>query len=424
VDDGVASRGVGAGPGDVDRHRPSLAGGVRRGRAFPVGPFTITCTRGGPVGHNGPVALDPGSTRWRRVGVADRDAARSTREYWARYGDGRRITSSVDVSAGVSTNRVFLLTLDDGRHLFAKVSNYGSAFLFREDHDRVLRLIDGLHGTRFERLLARPLDRVDEWGRRRVNTSYDGTVWVVFYEEVERRESLPRVLENDDIECLAREMAAFHRTCAEVTVRDRVPPTSTSITSDIVHLLDLVSDRTASRTLQLDADALRMVRRHGERFLTALDDIGYADMTRIPVFVDWNLGNFSVSRRPDASFELFSRWDYDWFRTDTALLDFYFLSRVSSKTGDRTRWSYGVHTLAEPRFLRFLAAYREVVPLTEADIEMIVETYRFFILHYVISVGDHFFRTDLWNAFRNDAVLRGLPSVDAFDRSVLTKRLR
>lgn len=366
----------------------------------------------------------PEPLRWRRFGVTDRDASRAVRELWAGLGESRFVRSSVEVSANVSTNRVFLLTLSDDTHVFAKVSSYGSAFLFREDHDRVHRLIQGLQGTRYQRFLAAPLSRTDGLGHRRVHTFYDGNVWGVIYEEVERRGALPKILGDSDIECLARELAAFHQTCASTTLRDSIPRTSTSISSDIVHLLDLVSDRAASRTLQLETTALDTVRRHAHRFLDSLDDLGYADMTRVPVFVDWNLGNFSVNRLPDESFELFSRWDYDWFRTDTVLLDFYFLSRVSSQTGDRTRFSYGVHTLGEPRFQRFLAAYHEVSPLTEADVEMIVETYRFFILHYVISVGDHFFRHDLWDEFRQEAVSVGLPSIDAFDRRPLLRVVR
>ena len=371
----------------------------------------------------------PESARWRRFGVTDRDALRAVRELWSTLGDARTVVASVEVSANVSTNRVFMLRLNDDTHLFAKVSNYGSSFLFREEHDRVLRLRKGLAGTRFENFLAAPLTKssnespiptkLSPTPREQVHTYYDGSVWGVIYEEVERRESLPKILNDADIECLAREVAAFHQLCSDVTTRDAIPRTSTSISSDMVHLLDLVADRTASKTLRLPAEALDIVRRHGQRFLHALDDLGYADMPRIPVLVDWNLGNFSVDRLPDGSFQLFSRWDYDWFRTDTLLLDFYFLSRVSSQTGDRTRFSYGVHTLSEPRFTRFVAAYHEVSPLSECDIEMIVETYRFFILHYVLSVGDHFFRTDLWDTFRHDAITNGLPSVDTFDRSPL-----
>jgi hypothetical protein len=369
----------------------------------------------------------PETARWRRFGVTDRDASRAVRELWSALEDPRTVVSSIEVSANVSTNRVFLLRLSDDTRLFAKVSNYGSAFLFREDHDRVLRLRKGLAGTRFANFLAPPLTRPPkktEGKHKQVHTYYDGSVWGVIYEEVERRESLPKILNDADIECLAREVAAFHKACAEATVRDAIPRTSTSISSDMVHLLDLVADRTASKTLRLPSEALDIVRRHGQRFLHSLDDLGYADMARIPVLIDWNLGNFSVDRAADGSFQLFSRWDYDWFRTDTLLLDFYFLSRVSSQTGDRTSFSYGVHTLAEPRFTRFIAAYHEVSPLSEADIEMVVETYRFFILHYVLSVGDHFFRTDLWDAFRQDAIMSGLPSIDKFDRSPLLAAIR
>ncbi len=384
-------------------------------------------------------AVQP-TKRWRRFGVTDRDAQRAVRKVWSDLHDPRTVVSTVEVSSNVSTNRVFLLRLNDGTNLFAKVSNYGSPFLFREDHDRVSRLIDAFRGTRYEGLLAAPLqvavgEGVGDVGggggavggvKRRVHTYYDGSVWAVLYKEVERKEHLPRILEDGDIECLAREMARFHRACSEATTTASIPRTSTSIASDVVHLIDLASDKTASRTLQLDGDSLDHLRRHANRFLLSLDDLGYADMPRVPVFVDWNLGNFSVDRSAGGSepFALFSRWDYDWFRTDSVLLDFYFLSRVSSQTGDRTRFSYGVHTLGEPRFRRFLAAYHEVSPLTEADVEMIVETYRFFILHHVISVGDHFFRPELWDSFRQDAVTNGLPSIDRFDRRPLLRAIR
>ncbi len=367
----------------------------------------------------------PETSRWRRFGVSDTFAHRATRELVAGLGDGRRLESMVEVSANVSTNRVFLLRFDDGSHRFAKVSSYGSWFLFREDHDRVLRLINGLQGTRFERFLAAPVTvPTTDGSPPRLHTYYDGQVWGVLYEEVERRQTLPPILHTGDIECLAREKATIHQTCATVTARDAIPRTSTSLISDILHLLDLVSDRQASRTLRLGSEALDVVRRHINRFLHALEDLGYADMPRVPVLVDWNLGNFSVDRRDDGTFTLFSRWDYDWFRTEITLLDFYFLSRVSSETGDRSTFTYGVHTLAEPGFLRFLAAYREIIPLTERDVEMIVETYRFFLLHNVLSMGDHFFRQDLWAAFRQQAIATGLPSIDTFDRSPLRNAVR
>ncbi len=373
--------------------------------------------------HDGSVETDQRRRRWRRFGVSDRDAQLIVRELWSSLDDPRRVVASVEVSANVSTNRVFLLRLDDGSRVFAKVSNYGSGFLFREDHDRVERLCRALDDTRWSNFLARPLSK-----NGRVHTITGGSAgdtWGVMYEEVERRATLPRILDDAQIANLASEVATFHQACSDAGTRVRIPRTSTSISSDVIHLLDLVSDRTASRTLQLSVEEIDIVRRHANRFLQSLEDFGYADLARIPVFVDWNLGNFSVAHRPtDDSpqrFELFSRWDYDWFRIDTRLLDFYFLSRVSSQTGDRTEFSYGVHTLGEPRFLAFLKAYHARNPLTESDVQLIVETYRFFILHYVLSVGDHFFRHDLWEVFRRDAVTRGLPSIDSFDRRPLLR---
>ena len=98
-----------------------------------------------------------------------------------------------------------------------------------------------------------------------------------------------------------------------------------------------------------------MLWRHTHEFLLELERIRYDEWPKLPILVDWNLGNFSVEPQPDGTFRLFSRWDYDWFRVEPRLMDFYFLSRVSSRTGDRTQWTYSWHTLTEPRFFRFLA---------------------------------------------------------------------
>ena len=69
---------------------------------------------------------------------------------WAAYGDPRSIVSVDEVSANVSTNRVYRLHLDDGSTAVSKVSSYGSYFLFVEDHeqlDRCSRLsrLDAVH---------------------------------------------------------------------------------------------------------------------------------------------------------------------------------------------------------------------------------------------------------------------------------------
>ena len=73
---------------------------------------------------------------------------------WSDFGDGRSIIGIDDTSPNVSTNSVFRLHLSDGTRVFAKVSNYGSYFLFAEDHDRLFRCTQLIQGTRFENFLA------------------------------------------------------------------------------------------------------------------------------------------------------------------------------------------------------------------------------------------------------------------------------
>jgi hypothetical protein len=331
---------------------------------------------------------------------------------WAEFGDRRRIVEVGEVSAFVSTNRVYRLRLDDGRSVIGKVSNYGSYFLFAEDHDRLHTCARALTGTRFEGMLADVLD-VDG----RAFTWYDGHLWCAFYEEVPIGERLPSILGPSEIENLGREMAEFHLACTRAAAQ--LPPSSKSIKSDAIHLLELLESPFAARNFEMAPERIGRLHRHTHEFLLALERIRYDYFTRIPVLIDWNLGNFSVTRFPDGRFELYSRWDYDWFRIEPRMLDFYFLSRVSSRTGDRTRWTYGPHTLVEPTFLRLLAAYHEVFPLTPEEVAFIPETYRFFVLNYVVREGARFFRRDLCEQFKREAVTTYLPAYEQFDPAPL-----
>ena len=104
---------------------------------------------------------------------------------------------------------------------------------------------------------------------------------------------------------------------------------------------------------------------------------------------------------------------------DLSAEDFYFLSRVSSRTGDRTRFTYGAHTLTEPSFLALLRAYQQVFPMSADEVRFLPEVYRFFILNYVVREGARFFRPDLCTAFRRDAVRTYLPAFDRHDFSPL-----
>ncbi len=337
---------------------------------------------------------------------------------WRDYDDERRVVRVDELSAMVSTNRVYRLALDDGSNVIAKSSNYGSFFLFAEDHDRLHRATQLLHGGPYDGFMAGVLTvggRPYLW--------YDGEMWAVFYEEVAVRDRLPKILGDGQVAHLGAELARFHRACAGIA--RLIPPPSKTAKSDAVNLFEMLGSRNAGEQFGLDQSRLDLVRRHTHRFLMAIHETGYDYWPKMPVLIDWNLGNFSVEFDGDDPnrFHLFSRWDYDWFRIESRLLDFYFLSRVSSRTGDRSTFTYGSHTLLEPRFRIFLRAYHRTFPLTEAEVLFLAEAYRFFLLNYVIREGRHFFRFEFWQHLLHDAVDVHLPSLDELDLSPLLDEL-
>jgi len=340
------------------------------------------------------------------------DAERIVRLAWTDYGDNRSIVEIVEVSAHVSTNHVFRLHLDDGSHVVGKVSSYGSYFLFAEDHDRLFKLVQSLSNTQWSGFLAQVLPRDG-----RAYTWYDGSCWAAFYNDVERGTQLPRIISTDDIVFLAREIAGFHKACANAALD--LPPTSNSVKGDAIHLLDQLSSEFAPRNFDLRESDISYLHTSTHNFLKNLEHIHFDEWTKMPILVDWNLGNFSVTQDTNLVKRLFTRWDYDWFRIDTRMLDFYFLSRAASHTGDKTHFSYSPHTLVEPRFVAFLQAYHSVYPLSRAEIEFLPSAYQFFILNYVIREGAKFFRADLSTRFRKDAVRLYLPMLESLDISPL-----
>ena len=340
------------------------------------------------------------------------DAERIVRLAWTDYGDKRSVVEIVEVSAHVSTNHVFRLHLDDGSHVVGKVSSYGSYFLFAEDHDRLFKLVQSLSNSRWSGFLAQVLPRDG-----RAYTWYDGSCWAAFYNDVERGTQLPRIITTDDIVFLAREIAGLHKACANAALD--LPPTSNSVKGDAIHLLEQLSSEFAPRNFDLRESDISYLRTSTHSFLTNLENIHFDEWTKIPILVDWNLGNFSITQDANLVKRLFTRWDYDWFRIDTRMLDFYFLSRAASHTGDKTHFSYSPHTLVEPRFVKFLQAYHSVYPLSRAEIEFLPSAYQFFILNYVIREGAKFFRADLSTRFRKDAVRLYLPMLESLDISPL-----
>lgn len=146
---------------------------------------------------------------------------------------------------------------------------------------------------------------------------------------------------------------------------------------------------------------------------------GDSPFDKIPVFVDWNIGNFSIT----PSFKFYSRWDYDWFRISSRMLDFYFFSRVVSDIGDRTVFSYLIDPMMEDRFILFLKAYHEVYPLTEKEIRFLKEVYRFFILNYVVKDGRYFFHEIFASKLQKEAYETYFPSIHNFKEEKLLKAL-
>jgi len=328
-------------------------------------------------------------------------------EAWDNYPDERRIRSVEEASANVSTNQVFRLHLSDGGTIIAKVSSYASYFLFREDHDRIHLWNQLLQRTRYKNFLADALT-VDD----RVYTYYDGSAWAIFYNDIQFQQSLPRILNEELIINLAEEIAYFHKECRMI-VRE-MPLTSKSIKSDVINLLDNLTDKHSARSFHLPEQELDFLRRSCYAFLVNLDDLRYDYWQKLPLLVDWNIGNFSVQYRGNR-FRLYSRWDYDWFRMEPPALDFYFLSRVVSQTGDRTVFSYMPDCLLEPRFQLFLKVYHSINPLTEDDLLFLKEAYRFFILNYVIKEGQHFFRAKIIKRLKQEALSMYLMRLEELD---------
>lgn len=155
-----------------------------------------------------------------------------------------------EVSAHVSTNRVFRLHLDDGGSVVAKASSYGSYFLFYEDHDRLNRCAQLLKGTRFDGFLSEVRRRPDG----RIYTWYDQRMWVVFYDDAPRGEALPRILTVAQIHNLGREIGEFHLASTEIA--PKIPVGSKTVKSDAIHLLDLLESPFAPRNFELAPEAI------------------------------------------------------------------------------------------------------------------------------------------------------------------------
>ncbi len=333
---------------------------------------------------------------------------------WQEYDSTRSVISITDISARVSTNHVYRIRFIDGSFIIAKLSYYGDFEHFAEDHSIIDTLSNNLPAP-FENFLARSLAK----GKHLFiyyHSDGDKSAWVVFYRPIQIRQKLPRRLDDAQIIKLAKQIALFHKAC--YSIRNTLPPSSKTLATDMNSLLHTLDTNEGYHEFYPYNEAIR---KHTNLFLENTGNEAMQSLAAIPVFVDWNIGNFSVT----SSLKLFSRWDYDWFRMGSRMLDFYFLSRVCSHVGDRTVFSYHASTLMEERFLLFLKHYHEIYPVTKTEILFLKEAYRFFILNYVVKDGRYFFRKSFADKLQREALEFHLPSLDkTLDTDVLLRSLK
>ncbi len=321
---------------------------------------------------------------------------------WQAYDSSRPIRKIEDISAQVSTNHVYKVSLPDREFVIAKLSYYGKYEHFREDHLIINSLSNNLPYP-YENMLSRAFMKGSDIFIHH-HLGRELNAWVIFYRPVKVRGRLPRRLDEYQIRELGKAFAKFHLACHKI--RHTLPRSSKTIRKDLLHLRNHIDG--SDEVMYAARD---FIREQVDHCLAFLDQPALNVLERIPVFVDWNIGNFSTT----PSLRLYTRWDYDWFRMSTRMLDFYFFSRIVSDVGDRTYFHYVIDPLMEDRFILFLQSYHEVFPLERIEILFLKEVYRFFILNYVVKDGNYFFKETYARRLRKEAIDEYLPSIIKFD---------
>src|ERR1700749_2007620 len=259
---------------------------------------------------------------------------------WEVYYASKTILDIEDISAMVSTNHVFKITFDDDDIVIAKLSHFGKYEYFKEDHRIINSLCNNLLYP-FENVLSKSLlknNRVYIYRNKLGKTD----PWVVFYNPPRLDQRMPRRLDEHHIRKLGQQIGKFHKACSRI--KNVLPKSSKTLRTDIYSLQQQLELNEQKFGSPMQADFLKY---HCDLFLKNRSNYNMKSFEIIPVFIDWNIGNFSVG----PNLELYSRWDYDWFRMSYRMLDFYFLSRVVSDIGDKTVFSYVATTMMEDRFI-------------------------------------------------------------------------
>jgi hypothetical protein len=320
---------------------------------------------------------------------------------WEGYDVSKKISEIEDISALVSTNHVYRITFEDEDIIIAKLSNFGKFEHFREDH-RIIQSLSNNLLYPFENLLAKSLLKNNRVYTYRYKQGKND-VWIVFYNPSRVIKRFPQRLEEEHIIKFGQQIGKFHKACSRL--KNVLPKSSKTLRTDIQTLMTQISKNEKQFGTRMEADYLKY---HCELFLKNRLKLNAGAFESIPVFIDWNIGNFSITK----SHELYSRWDYDWFRMSSRMMDFYFFSRVVSDVGDRTVFSYVIDTLSEDRFILFLQQYHKINPFIANEIRFLKEAYRFFILNYVIKDGKYFFSEQYAKKLQSEAFDIYLPSVE------------
>jgi len=323
-------------------------------------------------------------------------------EAWSEYGHLSTISKIKDISISVSTNNVFIITLENKKKIIAKISDYGYFNHFLEDHIIINSLSLNLSEP-FENFLAKSLTKNGS-----LFTFYyenkDIKLWVVFYNPIKIKKKPDKIQSKHNIKILGSELAKFHLACKDIA--NTLPQNFKKTRDDIKNLqLNLRNKNKYKFSKKQNSLISNQCEIYLENYLTLKEKAEAS----IPVFIDWNIGNFSLTE----DYKFFSRWDYDWFRIGTRILDFYFFSRVCSSKGDKKFFSYLPDTLNEDRFIIFLKAYHKVYPLNKNEILMLNEMYRFFILNYVIKDGKLFFHSKLAKRLVDESFEIYIPNIDS-----------
>lgn len=342
------------------------------------------------------------------------DSSDIIKKAWQGYDPTKIISVIKDISVRVSTNYVFHILFEDGDVIIAKLSYFGKYDHFKEDH-RIIHSLSNNLLYPFDNVLAKSLlknNRVYTYRYKYKKVD----AWVVFYNPVRVEQRMPRRLEDRHIRKFGQQIGRFHKACSKL--RNVLPKSSKTLRTDISILQERINQDEKEFGGKAKAEILK---HHCDLFLKNRLKLNANTFETIPVFIDWNLGNFSVTGKG----ELFSRWDYDWFRMSSRMMDFYFFSRVVSDIGDKTVFSYRINTMMEDRFILFLEEYHKVNPLTADELRFLREGYRFFILNYVMKDGNYFFSEQYARKLQAEAFEIYLPSVDTeFDPEVLIDALK